>query len=347
MLADTLEFGIAVSARYRGDPLEGRIPFRLLSTHRLTRAEFVTALGERMRSAKSGGEAAPDPTPFAVLYTHGYGTSLIESWQHTSSSRTRARSREPWIVFAWPSIGSGVAWPAEGELLVRAYTQDTLSAIASQHAYARALEAVREATGSGGLVVVAHSLGTHAAGRAMAFDPVLHETLTSDPLRAVAFFSPDVDAGYFADTLVPALRPVTRRLLSYAASDDRALALSVRISQAPRAGRFEREEGPPAPPAGVESIDMTEGLDSDGWLRHLFGPRHALRRRTSALFDLVHVVAPGAAPECRAVLGTASRLPNGVWRLSSAPLPPVAAVHRCWAASRPGTLSEAPPLPIR
>jgi hypothetical protein len=334
-LADMLEFGLVLSEPYSGDPLEGRIPFRIRATERLSRAEFVATLRRRMSSARGSGGGAPDPSAFAVFYTHGYGTSLEESWQHTSTSRTRARGRAPWIVFAWPSIGSGVAWPAEGDLLVRAYVQDSVSAIASRHAYARALEAVLEGTGSGGLVVVAHSLGTQAAGRAMAFDPALSAALARDPLRAVAFFSPDVDAEYFADSLAPALGPVARRLVLYAASDDRALALSVRIAKAPRAGRFEHEEGPPAPPPGVESVDMTEGVSADGWWRRTFGPRHALRRRSAALFDLIHIVAPGFSAECRATLGTGSLLPNGVWRLSSSPLPGVAAVARCESSARP------------
>jgi len=334
--SDSLEFGAVIIEREPlDDPLDSRIPFRRVDSLTFSRAEFIASLRARMATTPLGPQGAPDRSPFAVLYTHGYATSLEEAWQHTSTSRTRSRSRGPWVVFAWPSIGSGMAWTRGSDLVAAAYGRDSTAAMASLDAYAIALNTVREATGNGGLMVVTHSLGARVAGSVLTNDLALRESLRIDPLRAIAFFSPDVAAGQFADTLVPALRGLSRRLLLYATSDDRALAIAENYNRGPRAGRFREEAGSPLVRDGLESVDMTDGADADNLLLWAFGPRHALRRRSAALFDLVHIVAQGFAPECRETLGTATRLSTGAWKLTAQPVPEPDAVSRCSAPVTP------------
>lgn len=327
-LADSLAYGLVVTVRDGGpDPLEGRLSFRVADSVALSREEFTTRLRARAR-------LLPDSAAFAVLYTHGYGTSLHEAWEHSANSRTRARSPQPWVVFAWPSLGAGVAWPRNGDLVSTAYRRDSATAVASRGAYAEAIGTLREAVGGDGLVVVAHSLGSQLVGEALAADSTVREALVADPLRALAFFAPDVEAARFGDSLVPALRPVTRRLLLYASADDRILAVSGMLNDSPRAGRIDGGTRTPVVREGLESIDMTEGATSDSRLRRTFGTRHALRRQSAALFDLIHLVGHRLAPECREVLGTATRTPTGAWRLTPVRLPPTTAVARC-AAPQP------------
>jgi hypothetical protein len=74
---------------------------------------------------------------------------------------------------------------------------------------------------------------------------------------------------------------------------------------------------------------MTDAEYADSPLVHAFGTRHALRRKSGALFDLVHIVGAQMAAQCRATLGTAERLPSGAWRLTDAPVPEVAEVAQC------------------
>lgn len=328
-LADSLEFGAVVTRRSTTDPLAPRISMRRVDSLLLSRAEFVTRLKARLASSPSGPAGSPRTSPLTFFYTHGYGTSLEESWQHTVTASVRSRSSAPWVVFAWPSIGSGVAWTGRADIVAAAYGRDSVMAHASSGAYARALEAVREAAGSAGVVVVAHSMGAHVVSDALGADAALRTVLLTDPLRAVAFFSPDVSADFFGDTLVPELLPVTRRLVLYATSDDRALAAAKMYTDEPRAGRFDRADGSPLVRPGLESVDMTDGAGTAGFLHRAFGPRHALRRRTGALFDLVHLVGPGRDPGCRELIGSGRQLATGAWSLTPQDPPSLSVLARC------------------
>lgn len=322
-LAEALEYGLVISLRQPpDDPLTDRVSFTVVDTVLLPRDGFVQLL--RARTGPS-----TDAHGFAVLYTHGYGTSLHEAWEHSTTSRMRTRGTQPWVVFAWPTVGSGLLWPRDGHFLASAYRQDEEMAMASRGPYAEALTAVHEAVGGEGLVMVAHSMGSQMVGGAMATDSALRARLEAAPLRALAFVSPDVEVEEFADSLVPTVRPLTQRLLLYASADDRVLAVSQMINDSERAGRFRDAVRGPMVRDGLETIDMTDGQRANSVWVHAFGTRHALRRKSAALFDIIHLVGTRRGPECREALGTAERLSTGAWRLTPAPLPDVATVASC------------------
>ncbi len=322
-LADSLEYGMVFTRRpILDDPATDGARIQVLDTLVLSREGFLMALGGCTVDAA-------DTRRFAVMYTHGYGTSLRNLWEHAALARVRARGTQPWIVFAWPSIGSGVAWPRIGEVLTAAYRQDSVSAAASHDAFATALATAHAATGGARLMLVAHSLGGQLVGEAFREHAALRALLQQDPLRAMAFVSPDIAFDRFRDSVAPATQPLAQRLLLYASSDDRVLFFSELFNDSQRAGRI--TGGAPEMPAvaGVESVDMTDGQYANSWLVHTFGTRHALRRKSAALFDLVHIVGAQRAADCRARLGTGERLASGVWRLTPIPVPPPSAAGRC------------------
>lgn len=324
-LAQRLEYGLVVTLRSTvPDPNEERVPFTVVDTVLLTRELFEERLRDRVMQEAPGNQ-------FAVFYTHGYGTGLSEAWEHSTSSRTRARGTQPWIVFAWPSIGSGVAWPRDGELLATAYRQDSASAAASRGAYAEALRTLYASIGGERILAVAHSLGGQLVGETLAGDTALRRVLSADPLRAVAFVSPDVEATRFGDVIVPSIHALTHRLLLYASSDDRVLAMSELYHDSERAGRIADARCGPIVRDALETVDMTEGVYADSRLIHALGTRHALRRKSAVLFDLLHVVGTQRDASCRATLGTGEREPSGVWKLTSAPIPGSDAVAQCAA----------------
>jgi esterase/lipase superfamily enzyme len=188
---------------------------------------------------------------------------------------------------------------------------------------------VHDAVDGDRAMLVAHSLGGQLVGETLARDAALRQRLAAAPLRAVAFVSPDIDVARFGDVLVPTLRSLTERVLLYASSDDRILAMSQLVNDTERAGRIADAPRGPAVRNGLESVDMTDAEYADSPLVHAFGTRHALRRKSGALFDLVHIVGAQMAAQCRATLGTAERLPSGAWRLTDAPVPEVAEVAQC------------------
>lgn len=324
-LADSLEYGMVLTRRpILADPVTDGARIQVLDTLVLSREGFLMALGGCTVDAAGTRR-------FAVMYTHGYGTSLRDLWEHAALARVRARGTQPWIVFAWPSIGSGVTWPRVGDVLTAAYRQDSASAAASQGAFATALATAHAATGGARLMLVAHSLGGQLVGETMRGHAGLRELLRQDPLRALAFVSPDVALERFGDSIAPAVRPLTQRLLLYASADDRVLYLSEVVNDSERAGRITAERPEMAAFPGVESVDMTDGQYADSWLVHAFGTRHALRRKSAALFDLVHIVGAQRPAECRLLLGTGERLDSGAWRLTAVPVPPPSAAARCGA----------------
>ena len=331
-LADSLEYGLVIRRAARGsdsltrggdsltrdgDFLTRDADVTPIDSVRLTASAFASALRSRAESRDDS---------LTVLYVHGFGTSLHEAWEHAAQSSVRSRSSAPWVVFCWPSNGSGVAWPRAGEFLVRAYRQDSAAAVASRAAFSQAVRALLPAVGGANLVVVAHSLGSQLVGEAIAGDSVLRAALATDPLRALAFFAPDVESRRFNELVLPAVLPLTRRIVVYASSVDRLLALSRRVNHSERAGLIRSAT---QSHAGVEIVNVTNGFAAEDRLRRVFGSHHALPRASAALFDLLQIVARRFPAECRATLGTARREAEGVWRMTAIRPPEPEAVSGC------------------
>ncbi len=335
-LADSLEYGIVISAvgnadgqttdalsanavsavALSADALSRDIDLTLVDSVRMTESEFVGALRNRARSAPASADGARDS--LVALMVHGFGTGLHEAWDYGTQAHLRARSKAPWVVFCWPSNGSGVAWPRAGEVLVRAYRQDSIAATNSRAAFAASLGTLIDAAGSGQLLVVAHSLGAQIVGETLTADSTLRRRLGEVPLRALAYFAPDVATSRFNDVVLPATMPLARRVAIYASSNDKLLTLSRRINRSERAGLL---RGTASPPRGLDLVDVTRGLSAENRIQRLFGSHHALRRATSALFDLLTIVANGVPASCRATLGTASVNARGIWELTAIPPP--------------------------
>lgn len=290
----------------RGVAPSGAPPSVVLDTVQLTEAEFSRAIADRRR-------AAPAPDDYAVLYVHGFGTSLVEAWTHTAAARHRAGARAPWIVFCWPSRGSGLGAPRRGALLTSAYHDDSAAASASIPSFVSAGHRLLADLSPAHTVLLAHSLGGQLMGEALASDTALQLTLRAEPLRAIAFVAPDIEASRFADSLVPTLRPLTQRLLLYASQRDRVLGVSRQIHGSDRAGRRGAQ---PILRQGLETIDASNTWTSEGWLMRTVGTHHSIKRASGVLFDLGFIVGRQRSPVCRLTLGTGAETDEGEWRLT-------------------------------
>ncbi len=319
-LTDTLEYGIARYARERMDDAStSAIKVTLRDSVRLTRDEFLQAIRETTLSSRPAD-------PFAVLYVHGFGTSLHEGWQYAVEARIRTRHNAPWIVFCWPANGLGVTWPSSDALLTRAYHDDIALALASRSAFVRAAQDVAGSIGSSRLLLASHSLGSTVVADALMYDEAWRAALAQSPLRAAAFVAPDVEWRYFADSVVPAAQRASRRVALYTSGRDRVLQMARTVHDSDRAGQSTRI---PLVRDGLETVDVTEGLVAEGWITARIGTHHAIRRAAAALFDLTHVVGDGFTADCRTTLGTARRTPAGVWQLNRARSPADLASRKC------------------
>ncbi|WP_411281677.1 alpha/beta hydrolase [Gemmatimonas sp.] len=318
--ADSLEFGYAIhSYRRRADALAGALSMTLDDSVQLTREAFVQAL-----HGVAGTDGAPET--FALLYVHGYGTALHECWQHASESRIRSRSGVPWVAFCWPSGGSGVAPPRRGAILDAGYRSDSAVAWASRPAFVRSAEVMLDALPASRLLLVAHSMGAQILGSALSDSSALRTRLLEQPVRAISFVSADVEANRFLDSIAPAVRPLASRLVAYVSGRDRMLALSRRRSGGARAGQRSRT---PRAFETVETVDATNGIAAENRLQHLVGTHHALRRASSILFDLLHVVGARRAPACRLGVETATQDAFGIWKLTSIRPDTIRLAERC------------------
>ncbi len=273
----------------------------------LSRAEFT-----RLARTASAAKAASDT--LAIFYVHGYSTSLHECWRYVAEARIRSRAGIPWIAFCWPSNGSGIATPTRGALFDRAYRDDSSAAVASIPAFQRAARVVLDAVPASRLLLVAHSMGAQLISGSLGDTTALHAHLAREPAKAIVFVAPDVDARLFADSIVSAIQPLTSRLVAYISGRDRMLALSRQRSGTQRAGLRQRV---PLVRPGLESVDVTDGLVAESGFQRAFGTHHSIRRASSLVFDLTHVVGAGRSPECRTALGTAEYSVAAGWQLTS------------------------------
>lgn len=326
LLSDSLEFGFAVFARQPvADPARGTVELVLVDSMTMSEGAFAAALARRVDA-----NAAPDD--YAVWYVHGFGTSRHEVWTHAAMARVRTEGAAPWVVFSWPSNGSGVTWPRLDDLVTRAYRQDSAMASSSRAAYIGAQRVVTTTLGAQRVLLVAHSLGAQLVGEALAEDVTLRSELGAGPLRALAFVAPDVESRRFADYLVPAVTPLARRVLLYTSSRDRVLGLSRAVNESQRAGLH---DGSPLVRTGLETVDVSRGPVAGGWLQRNAGNHHGIRLAAGALFDLTRIVGAERSGECRVAMGTATHEQPSLWRLTPAPTPlQVPAGEACRTAGR-------------
>ncbi len=318
-LADTLEYGAAIFERAPvRDPFADPLAFTLRDSLRLTRDAFRAQVQARLAMQRA-------PDDYAVLYVHGFGTGLDECWTQPVHALVRSRAPVPWIAFCWPSHGSGITWPRLGSVFVRAYEDDTTFVSATEPTFRRVLAEVTNAIGADHTLLASHSLGGRLVSEALAGHSRI-DTTAAAPLRALAFLALDHDAARFADTLLPALQPRARRIVLYSSRRDRALTISRRMHDRPRAGLAE-----PAPLArdGLETVDVTDAFAADSWFQRVFGNRHSIRRASALLWDLTHIVGRGLEPACRDTVALGTPRADGTWHLRAGARPDTTRLTQC------------------
>ena len=122
-----------------------------------------------------------------MLYVHGFGTWQHEALTHAANSFARSQSRISWVVFCWPSKGSGLSSPSTRAILTNGYWVDSTAAAASTPAFVSTLYAVLDAVGGAHAIVVAHSRGAQIASDALTKDETLRARLAADRLLTSGF----------------------------------------------------------------------------------------------------------------------------------------------------------------
>jgi esterase/lipase superfamily enzyme len=172
-------------------------------------------------------------------------------------------------------------------------------------------------------------MGSQLTSETLSSDTILQNRLKPERLRALAFFAPDLDAGRFRTVIVPAMKPLAKRILLYASEKDRMLRISQSINKSERAGLLGESPVGPYSRSLFETIDVTRGRSAEGFWQRMFGTHHSLSRASAALFDLMHIVAREYPPACRSTLGTATPSESGDWKLTDIDPPSPMALAKC------------------
>jgi esterase/lipase superfamily enzyme len=184
------------------------------------------------------------------------------------------------VLYSWPSQGSAVG-----------YLSDAAVVQLSARRLTRFLDDLVARSGATTIHIVAHSMGNRALTEALELMALRRgQTAAMPPVfEQIVFAAPDVDAGLFAE-MIPAIRPLARRLTLYASENDWALVASRKLhGDAPRAGQG--GDGTLVSPV-IDSVDMSD-LGQDMLAHGYFADD------SSALVDLVALFWRNIPPEQR------------------------------------------------
>lgn len=161
----------------------------------------------------------------ALVFIHGYNVSFEDAARRTAQMAYDLGFDGPPILYSWPSMGRERDYPADEESIQ--WTTGHLKNF---------LEDVARRSGAQRIQIIAHSMGNRALLNALT---ELSRTHSPIQFKEIVLAAPDIDAGVFRQ-IASAATFEAGRITLYASSTDRALALSRRFHQFPRAG----EAGP-------------------------------------------------------------------------------------------------------
>lgn len=191
-----------------------------------------------------------------ALYVHGYYIGFEKGCRRAALLQQNAALEGRLLWFSWPSDGAAAY-----------YTRDEADLYWSVPDLADTIMELEQRFGAGAVDVIGHSLG--ARGVALA----LYEVANRRPdihLGHVVLLAPDMDFGIFA-RMVPSIAPIASSVTVYAATGDKALALSAQLHGYARLGESGNDV---AKIAGVEVIDVGDltGESPTGHLYHIYSP---------------------------------------------------------------------------
>jgi esterase/lipase superfamily enzyme len=165
-----------------------------------------------------------------LIYVHGYRESFesaaISSAQLSSGIGFRGAS----ALFTWPSGGATFD-----------YVSDRDSAMWSRDAFEDLLKALSDSPSGGRVHIVAHSMGTLLTLETLRMLRASGGEMAMARIGAVVLAAPDIDLDLFTRG-IERLGPDAKKITVISSTNDRALAISARLSGNVRAGAADREQ---------------------------------------------------------------------------------------------------------
>lgn len=194
---------------------------RLQNVETRERETFFAELGEEMKAARDNGE-----TPHALFFLHGYNVSFEDAAIRAAQLGVDLKVTGATAFFGWPSRGSVAAYPA-----------DEATIEASEPAITDFLVDFTANCGAEKVHVIAHSMGNRGLLRALQRIAANAQTRGKVKFGQIFLAAPDVDRDLFLD-LARLYPEHAERATLYASDGDKAVHLSAKLHDAPRAGYF-------------------------------------------------------------------------------------------------------------
>ena len=241
----------------------------LRSTSTLSESQLLAAIAENARASKRKA---------ALVYIHGYNVAFDDAIRRTAQIAYDLAFPGPAILYSWPSRAT-----------LGAYTVDEANVEWSAADLREFLDVFLTESGAEEVYILAHSMGSRAATRALVDLLLQHRSSSPARVTNLILAAPDIDAQVFARDIAPVLSSAKLPTTLYASAQDIALNASKSFHGYPRAG----DAGPNLLVSdGVDTIDATQ-VDSS-----LIGHSYYASNR-SLLTDIFYLINTRASPSAR------------------------------------------------
>ncbi len=238
-------------------PENPRKDFIINTRSRLDREEFINGV-------KGWGQDQ------ALVFVHGFNTRFDDAAYRMAQIVYDLQFNGVPVLFSWPSRGG-----------VLAYFYDRDSAVFSRDGFTELLGLLL-GTGISTVHVIAHSMGNQ-----IAVDTLSTKGVLARKLAQVILAAPDVDRDVFR-LRASRINTVAERVTLYASRYDRALQLSRRIAESPRAG-----DVPDGLPLIVPHLDT---IDASAIGEEMFGLGHTICAKNRSIIDDIGRTLDGDGP---------------------------------------------------
>jgi esterase/lipase superfamily enzyme len=207
----------------------------------------------------------------ALVFVHGFNTLFDDAAYRFAQIVYDLQFEGVPVLFSWPSRGNFLA-----------YLYDRDSAQFSRGGLIDLLNILHVEAGISNVHVLAHSMGNEIVVNSLSTRDALEWTLGQVILAA-----PDVDRDVF-HLLAQRIKDVATRATLYASRFDRALKLSRRLAESPRAGDV--PDGRPLIVPNLETIDASAVGDE------MFGLGHSIFATNRSIIDDIGRTLDAAGP---------------------------------------------------
>lgn len=260
---------------------------KLRKVEQRERDDFFAEINEAMQNARDSGE-----TPHALFFLHGYNVGFEEAAIRAAQLGVDLKVPGATAFFSWPSRGSVAAYPADEACIE-----------ASEAAITEFLVEFAGRCGADKVHVIAHSMGNRGLLRALQRIAADAESRGKVKFGQIFLAAPDVDRDLFLN-LARLYPEHAERATLYASSADKAVHLSAKVHDAPRAGYFT----PYTVAAGVDTVAVPN-FDVDMLGHSYYAQAEAL------LHDIYDLMRHGEAPARRQRIKPATDGNLSFWEL--------------------------------